>query len=330
MPRTPLRQIDPNPRRGGELSPYIRGQIIAYYNKKVKIIDIARELRIPSSTVKSTILQDPKRHNGESKARSGRPNILSSRDQRRILLEIKRDPFLTFSDIRNRTDINLSNTSFKRYLALSKYGHWRAAKRPQLKLEHAKLRLEWAQKYKDWTYSEWSKIIWSDECSVEIGKGKQNLWVFRPHGFGEKWNKEYIIPFKKGKGFSFMIWAAIWGDGHSEINRLSRDEDAPHRGYTARSYLEILEPNLAAIWTQDMTFMQDNAPIHSSHKVKDWLQHHGIEVMEWPPYSPDLNPIENAWARLKERIYKLFPDLSNETQTNEAFKNRFFEAIEAA
>lgn len=72
-----------------------------------------------------------------------------------------------------------------------------------------------------------------------------------------------------------------------------------------------------------MVFMQGNAQIHSSYKIQDWHQYHGIEIMKWPPYSLDLNPIENAWARLTERIYKLYPNLLNETQVNEAFKIDF-------
>jgi transposase len=31
--------------------------------------------------------------------------------------------------------------------------------------------------------------------------------------------------------------------------------------------------------------------------------------MEWLPYSPDLNPIENLWALLKAEIYRLYPEL---------------------
>ena len=31
--------------------------------------------------------------------------------------------------------------------------------------------------------------------------------------------------------------------------------------------------------------------------------------MDWPPYSPDLNPIENLWALLKAEIYILYPEL---------------------
>jgi transposase len=40
--------------------------------------------------------------------------------------------------------------------------------------------------------------------------------------------------------------------------------------------------------------MQDNASIHTVKTVKDWFQENGVRTIDWPPYSLDLNPIENA------------------------------------
>ena len=33
--------------------------------------------------------------------------------------------------------------------------------------------------------------------------------------------------------------------------------------------------------------------------------------MDWPPYSPDLNPIENLWSVLKQAIYERYPELEH-------------------
>ncbi|RPA75591.1 hypothetical protein BJ508DRAFT_214367 [Ascobolus immersus RN42] len=33
--------------------------------------------------------------------------------------------------------------------------------------------------------------------------------------------------------------------------------------------------------------------------------------MEWPPYSPDLNPIETLWEKMKSKIDKVLPEQKN-------------------
>jgi transposase len=52
--------------------------------------------------------------------------------------------------------------------------------------------------------------------------------------------------------------------------------------------------------------------------------------MEWLPFSLDLNLIEHAWAKLKELLYKLDPDIITIKGVNEEVKNRFSELIEKA
>jgi hypothetical protein len=68
-----------------------------------------------------------------------------------------------------------------------------------------------------------------------------------------------------------MIWAAIWGAGHLEITLLEHDYESEKRGYTARSYINILEANLYSIWKPGLEFIQDNASIHSASLVRKWF-----------------------------------------------------------
>ena len=37
-------------------------------------------------------------------------------------------------------------------------------------------------------------------------------------------------------------------------------------------------------------------------KVMKWLSDHNVELIEWPGNSPDLNPIENCWNSMKNRL----------------------------
>ena len=48
-----------------------------------------------------------------------------------------------------------------------------------------------------------------------------------------------------------------------------------------------------------MTFMQDNALIHTARVVKQWFANMAIPLTDWPPYSPDLNPIKQVWFHMK-------------------------------
>ena len=49
--------------------------------------------------------------------------------------------------------------------------------------------------------------------------------------------------------------------------------------------------------------LHDNDPgRHNSNVVKTWLHNNGISLLDFPPYSPDLNPIENLWSDVQKRV----------------------------
>ncbi len=72
--------------------------------------------------------------------------------------------------------------------------------------------------------------------------------------------------------------------------------DGAMNGTAFRAYVEqVLVPTLSA---GDIVIM-DNLPAHKAAGVREAINRAGALLMFLPPYSPDFNPIENAFAKLK-------------------------------
>ena len=67
-------------------------------------------------------------------------------------------------------------------------------------------------------------------------------------------------------------------------------------------YLEILRQYDRHLNIPDLVFQQDNAPVHKSGVVRNILAQKQWEVLDWPAYTPDLNPIGNIWAIFKKSL----------------------------
>ena len=67
-------------------------------------------------------------------------------------------------------------------------------------------------------------------------------------------------------------------------------------------FMQWLKQKLLSYLKEGMVVIMDNAPWHKGHDIKTLIESTGAKLIMFPPYSPDLNPIEHAWANLKQAI----------------------------
>ena len=88
----------------------------------------------------------------------------------------------------------------------------------------------------------------------------------------------------------------------------------------ATGYIDLLSRNLqesiVKMEVSDPIFQQDNAPCHKAKTTMDYFNVNSIVLMDWPPQSPDLNPIENVWGYVKQELKKYSPKNIQELKGN--------------
>lgn len=176
--RTPLAPLNLNRIRNQELSPWLRGSIQTWAATGLGAAEIARKTFLMPTTVKSTLLRNQEHHEGTTLPRSGRSSKLSRRDQRTILRYVRKNPKLSYEQVLADLRLPICKKTIYRILKEEGIKKWIAKQRPLLTEETAKIRLDWCLARKNWTWEEWKTYIFSDEASIERGKGGRQ-WVFR-------------------------------------------------------------------------------------------------------------------------------------------------------
>ena len=82
--------------------------------------------------------------------------------------------------------------------------------------------------------------------------------------------------------------------------------------YTYSCFLNLRAlPAIRRIHGKDFLYQQDNAPPHRGGLTSIYLEMAKVKVINWPPQSPDLNPIEQVWNWMAGKIKaKSFEDIN--------------------
>ena len=75
-------------------------------------------------------------------------------------------------------------------------------------------------------------------------------------------------------------------------------------GTTAQRFREYMEKQLIPSLEKDDVVIMDNMRSHHAKIVTELLDKAGISYLYLPPYSPDLNPIEKMWSKMKSILRK--------------------------
>jgi len=271
--------------------------------------DIAHTLKCSENTVSLWVTRWRDEHSVSDAERSGRPRCTTDDTDQNIGLLADKDPSNTPKDIKRQLQLPVSPHTISR--RLDEIGLWGCVQQEEHELTEFDLarRLAFAHKYLHKTEDWWAHVFFSDETHFYLGHHGR-VYVRRP--VGESHNPKYMhaAPQLKGK---VSLWACICAEGlgHAELYANSLDSTR-HRDILRHSLIPSFKQFYpAGPWV----FQQDNARFHTTAETIEFLHTKGVTwVDEWPPWSPDLNPIENLWNELKARVYARFPQTLEELE----------------
>ncbi|UYV78490.1 hypothetical protein LAZ67_16001724, partial [Cordylochernes scorpioides] len=279
---------------------FTRGMVIGLKRAGWSIRQIAADTHLGASTVHRLWRRWLEQGNVAIYRNVGATRVTSARMDRRILRQAEAAPQSTctaiLQHVQDTLDHSISTRTISRRLFANGLHSCRPLRRLPLTPPNRRQRLKWCRARSTWM-TEWHRVVFSDESRFCLSSDSRRVRVWRRRG--ERSNPAAIVERPTVRQRGIMVWGAIAYDSRSPLLRI--------RGtMTAQRYVDDVLRPVTLPYLQGVPnalYQQDNARPHTARISQQALQ--DVQMLPWPPYSPDLSPIEHVWDIIGRRLHAL-------------------------
>jgi transposase len=273
-----------------------RWAVIALHKDKRTTRYIAKRVGMSRETVRKIIQRWRATGSPGSGTRTGRPKITTSEEDSEIVQTSNDNPRLTPRRIKSELELTCSpRTIDRRLIDAGLPGRVARHKR-----EHSptvfRRRKSCAEGYKT---LDWTRVMCADEKYFYCHGYVHQQFVRRP--VGQAFNPRYTV-HKEAHPEYVVVWACISAHGQGDLVFLDGPLDGDTYAVLMRDYLSLAADAAFTFGSGPWYFLHDNPNVHRGAATYSALHNIGATVIEFPPYSPDLNVIENMWAYLARKV----------------------------
>ncbi|UYV66895.1 FNTB [Cordylochernes scorpioides] len=260
---------------------FTRGMVIGLKRAGWSIRQIAADTHLGASTVHRLWRRWLEQGNVAIYRNAGATRVTLARVVRRIL---------------HTLDHSISTRTISRRLVANGLYSCRPLRRLPLTPPNRRQRLEWCRARSTWM-TEWHRVVFSDESRFCLSSDSRRVRVWPRRG--ERSNPAAIVERPTVRQRGIMVWGTIAYDSRSPLLRI-------HGTMTAQRYVDDVLRPVTLPYLQGVPnalYQQDNARPHTARISQQALQ--DVQMLLWPPYSPDLSPIEHVWDIIGRRLHAL-------------------------